>query len=94
MLHPNWMSILLASFVFVLLSNGLIASYWASFYKNIPTGRLSHSQLRVKQGNATLEQRFNVFVLSLLFGMVNLRNLLFTVVLAATVNFIFLWPIS
>ena len=94
MLHPSWMSILLASFAFVLLCNGLMASLWPSFYKNVPTGRLSHSQLRIKQGNATVEQRFNVFVVSLLFGVAKLRNLLFTLVLAAAVNFIFLWPIA
>lgn len=93
MLHPSWISILLASFAFVVVCNALIASYWASFYKNVPTGRLTHSQLRVKQGNATLEQRFNVFILSLLFGVAKLRNLLFTLALATAVNFIFLWPI-
>lgn len=93
MLHPDWIKILFASFAFVVLCNAFIASYLASFYKNVPTGRLSHSQLRIKQGNATLEQRFNVFVLSLLFGVLHLRNLILTIILAVAVNFIFLWPI-
>lgn len=90
MIHQSWVTILFISYVFVVLCNALLASFSASYYKKVPLGRLTHSQLRVKQGNATLEQRFNVAVLALLFGIPKLRNLLFTIILAVAANFIFL----
>lgn len=90
MLHQSWVTILFVSFVAVLLCNALIATFVSSYYKKVPIGRLSHGQLRVKQGNATLEQRLNVFVLSFLFGIASLRNLFLTVILAAVLNFTYL----
>lgn len=90
MLHQNWVTLLFVSFVSVLVCNALIATFVRSYYKKIPIGRLNHSQLRIKQGNATLEQRLNVFVLSFLFGIANLRNLFLTVILAVALNFAFL----
>lgn len=90
MLHQSWVTILFVSFISVLLCNALIASFVSSYYKKIPIGRLNHSQLRVKQGNATLEHRLNVFVLSFLFGITSLRNLFLTIILAAALNFTYL----
>lgn len=90
MLHQSWMTILFFAFVSVLLCNALIATFVSSYYKKVPVGRLSHGQLRVKQGNATREQRFNVFVLSFLFGITSMRILFFTLIVAAALNFIYL----
>jgi hypothetical protein len=90
MLHHSWKTILFFSFVSVLLCNALIACFASSYYKNTPIGRLNPSQLRVKQGNATVEQRLNVFVLSFLFGITSMRNLFLTIILAAALNFIYL----
>ncbi|PHR23986.1 MAG: hypothetical protein COA36_16360 [Desulfotalea sp.] len=88
MLHQSWLSILFFSFAFAAVSNAFIACFSAFNYKNTPAGKLSHSQLRVKQGNANFEQRFNVFILSLLFSVTSLRILLITIVLATISNFI------
>jgi len=90
MLHQSWVTILFVSFISVLLCNALIATFVRSYYKKIPIGRLSHSQLRVKQGNASREHRLNVFVLSFLFGIASLRTLFLTIVLAAALNFTYL----
>lgn len=90
MLHQNWIKILVVSFTFVLLCNAFLSSFFRAYYKKIPVGRLSHSQLRVKQGNANPEQRFNVFVVSLLFGILNLRVLLVSLLCAVIANFVFL----
>lgn len=90
MLHQNWPTILFVSFISVLLCNAIIASFASSYYKKIPVGRLNHSQLRIKQGNATLEHRLNVFVLATLFGITSLRNLFLTLILAVVLNFAFL----
>ena len=88
MIHPSWITILLVSFVCTAVCNALISSFSTSYYKNIPLGRLNHSQLRVKQGNATREQRFNVFVVSILFSITSMRILGITLLLAMSVNFL------
>ncbi|BHH83546.1 hypothetical protein [Desulforhopalus sp. 52FAK] len=88
MLHPAWIKILFVSFITVALCFAMISSFSRSYYKNTPMGRLSHSQLRVKQGNANIEQRLNVFVLSLLFSVTNLRILIITLLIAVAMNFI------
>jgi hypothetical protein len=90
MIHPSWITILLVSFICTTVCNALISSFSSRYYKNIPIGRLSHSQLRVKQGNANREQRFNVFVLSLLFAITSLRIVAITLLLAAGLNFLLL----
>ena len=90
MLHPEWKTIILCSFACVALCYAFLSCYSSSFYKNIPPGRLNHSQLLVKQGNANIEQRFNVFVLSLLFSITHPRILLATSILSIGVNFAFL----
>lgn len=90
MLHQSWVTILFLSLLFVVLCNAVISSFSSAYYKKIPLGRLSHSQLRIKQGNATLEHRFNVFVLSLLFGITSLRVIILTFVFAIIANVVFL----
>ncbi len=89
-IYSEWKMIVLLSLVTVLAGNALFSCLFAGYYKNRPTGRLSHSELRIKQGNASPEQRFNVFILSLLLGVANLRLLLLTGIIAVAVNFIFL----
>jgi len=73
MLNENWFEILLISFLLVAVVNALLASYTNRYYQNKSIGHLSHSQLRIKQGNATLEHRLNVFALSLVFSFVTFR---------------------
>lgn len=68
MLNENWLSLLFFSFFLVALVNGLLASCTTLYYKKKSTGNLSHGQLRIKQGNATLEQRLNVFAQYLTFS--------------------------
>lgn len=79
MFGENWLDLLLVSFLLVALANSLLASCTGIYYQNIATGRLSHSQLRIKQGTATFEQRLNVFSYSLVFSFISLRIYLFTV---------------
>ena len=78
MINDNWSSILLLSFLLVATTNAIVASFTSLYYRNKSIGHLSHSQLRIKQGNATFEHRLNVFVLSLIFCFVTLRIYLFT----------------
>ncbi|TKB27329.1 hypothetical protein FCL47_04085 [Desulfopila sp. IMCC35006] len=73
MIHENWLLLLLYSFLLVALGNSLLASCTAIYYQNQSIGRLSHSQLRIKQGTATLEQRINVFAQSLIFSFISFR---------------------
>ena len=68
MLNENWLSLLFFSFSLVALVNGLLASCTTFYYRKKSTGQLSHSQLRIKQGNATPEQRLNVFAQHLVFS--------------------------
>ena len=78
MIYENWLTLLLYSFLFVALSNSLLASCTAVYYRNKSIGRLSHSQLRIKQGTATLEQRLNVFAQSLIFCFISFRIYIIT----------------
>lgn len=86
MLNPNWLKILVLSFCLVALTNSLLASCTALFYRKKPVGRLSHNELRIKQGNATLEQRLNVFGQSLTFSIVTLRVYIFTLLVWLAIN--------
>jgi hypothetical protein len=78
MLYEKWSTILLFSFLLVAVTNSLIASFTTIYYKNRSIGQLSHSQLRIKQGNATFEHRLNVFTQSLIFCFISFRIYLFT----------------
>ncbi len=78
MLNEKWSTILLFSFLFVAFTNGLLASLTTIYYKNKSMGHLSHSQLRIKQGNATFEHRLNVFAQSLIFCFITFRIYLAT----------------
>jgi hypothetical protein len=73
MLNEKWFAILLFSFLFVAFVNAMLASCTKIYYKNRSSGHLSHSQLRIKQGNATFEHRLNVFGQTLIFGFVTFR---------------------
>ena len=90
MIHPEWMSIILYSYLFVLITHALASCLVPLYYKNIPFGRLTHSQLRVKQGSAEFEHRANVFVHSLVFGVIKGVNIFIAVILAVIVNFFLL----
>ncbi|TKB07198.1 hypothetical protein [Desulforhopalus sp. IMCC35007] len=87
MLHSEWKTILIGSFICVAVCYSFMSCYSSTFYKKIPAGRLNHSQLLVKQGNANFEQRINVFVVSLLFSITNHRILIAATLLAIGVNF-------
>lgn len=78
MLNENWSTILLSSFFIVAVANALLASCTKIYYKKKSVGQLSHSQLRIKQGNATFEHRLNVFALSLVFSFITFRIYLIT----------------
>lgn len=73
MLNEKWVSMLLFSFLFVAFANALLASFTKVYYKRKSIGRLSHSELRIKQGTASFEHRLNVFTLSLVFSFVTFR---------------------
>jgi hypothetical protein len=88
MLSDNWPAILFLSFCLVAIVNSLIASGTTLYYKKKPVGRLSHNQLRIKQGNATLEHRLNVFAQSLIFSIVTFRIYLFTLLLGLAINIV------
>jgi hypothetical protein len=89
MLTENWSSILLLSFLLVAFTNAIVASFTSVYYRKKSIGHLSHSQLRIKQGNATFEHRLNVFAQSFVFCFVTLRVYIFTVLvwLALSVGF-------
>lgn len=86
MLNTNWPTILFLSFCLVALTNSLLASCTTLFYRKKPVGRLSHNQLRIKQGNATFEHRLNVFGQSLTFSIVTIRVYIFTLLLWLAIN--------
>lgn len=92
MFHENWLTLLLFSFLFVALGNSLLASCTTIYYKNKSIGRLSHSQLRIKQGTATFEQRLNVFIQSLVFCFITLRIYLITTMVWLIVCGIYSFP--
>jgi hypothetical protein len=73
MLYEKWSVILGYSFLLVALLNAILASCTRFYYKNKPVGLLSHSQLRIRQGNATFEHRLNVFGQALVFCFLTLR---------------------
>ncbi len=73
MLYEKWSLILVYSFLFVALVNAILASCTRLYYKNKPVGLLSHSQLRIKQGNATFEHRLNAFGQALVCCFLTLR---------------------
>jgi len=78
MLYEKWSTILLSSILLVVFANSLLAGFTKIYYKNKSMGHLSHSQLRIKQGNATFEQRLNVFAQSFIFGFISFRVYLIT----------------
>jgi hypothetical protein len=78
MLNDKGILFLLFTFLFVALINALLASCTKIFYRDKSSGHLSHSQLRIKQGNATFEHRLNVFAQSLVFCFLTFRIYLFT----------------
>ncbi len=80
-LSENWPFLLFISFVAVTIINCVIASTWSQFYQKVPIGRLSHSQLRVKQGNATPEHRINVFAHTLVLSLFRFRIYLISALL-------------
>lgn len=84
MLNGNGLTVLLFSFLFVALINALLASCTKFFYKDKSSGHLSHSQLRIKQGNANFDHRLNVFAQSLVFCFVTFRIYLFTLLIWLT----------
>ncbi len=86
MIPENWLMLLLYSFLFVALGNSLLASCTSILYKDQSTGRLSHSQLRIKQGTATLEHRINVFAQSLIFSFITFRIYFITLLLWLAVS--------
>lgn len=89
MLKENWSTILLISFVIVAVANGLLASCTSIYYKNRPVGHLSHSQLRIKQGNANFEHRLNVFAQSLVFCFFTFRIYLITLLVWLALSAVF-----
>lgn len=80
-LSENWLYLLFISFAVVTITSSVIASTWKQYYRNVPIGRLSHSQLRVKQGNATPDHRINVFTHSLILCLFKFRIYLISVLL-------------
>jgi hypothetical protein len=86
MLHEKWSLILLFSFLFVAFTNGLLASFTTLYYRKKSIGRLTHSQLRIKQGNANLEHRLNVFAQSFVFCFVTFRIYLITLLMWLALN--------
>lgn len=91
LLHPQWLKILFFSLLAVAICNGLVASFSSAYYKNFAVGRLTHSQLRIKQGTANLDQRLNVFILAIIFSVTSFRLLIVSLVLAVSINFLFIF---
>ena len=86
MLKENWTMLLLTSFLFVAFVNSTLASFTSLYYKNKSTGKLSHSQLRIKQGTATFEHRLNVFAQSLVLCFITFRIYLITLLVWLALN--------
>ena len=87
MLHEDWLSLGLLSFTIVSITSALIASCTGFFYHQKAWGQMSHSQLRIKQGNATIEHRLNVFALSLIFNFASLKIYFTSFFLWIVINF-------
>jgi len=81
MLNVNWSGLFFITFFSVAVINALLASCTTIYYRKKSSGHLSHSQLRIKQGNATIDHRLNVFVQSLLLCFVTLRMYLITLLI-------------
>lgn len=90
MLHEDWLSIGLISFTIVSIVTALLASCTNIFYRKKAVGQISHSQLRIKQGNANFEHRLNVFALSLVFNFASFRIYFHSFLLWIIVNFSFI----
>lgn len=73
MLNERWYLLFIGAFLMVVVGNALIASCTTFFYRKKPWGRLTHSQLLIRQGKASFEHRLNVFVQSLLFSFISFR---------------------
>ncbi|MFW2367170.1 MAG: hypothetical protein ACN4GW_12180 [Desulforhopalus sp.] len=93
MLDNNWLYLLFLSFLLVALVNGLLASCTTLYYNKKSTGHLSHSQLRIKQGNATFEHRLNVFGQYLVFSIFTLSVYLISLLVWFIINLVlYFWP--
>ncbi len=86
MLNENWLSIFMICLFAVAVLNGLLASCTSLLYRNKKWGELSHSQLRVKQGNANFEHRINTFTNAFIFSLITVRLLLISAFLAGGIN--------
>ena len=86
MLSDRWLSIYLLSFLIVALANAILASCTSLFYARKSSGHLSHSQLRIKQGNANFEHRLNVFAQTFAFSLATLRVYLVSLALWGVIN--------
>jgi hypothetical protein len=86
MLHEKWSALLLFSLLIVTFANAIVASCTTLYYKNKSSGHLSHSQLRIKQGNATFEHRLNVFAQTLVFCLLTFRIYLITFMVWLVLN--------
>ncbi|KJS01282.1 MAG: hypothetical protein VR65_09625 [Desulfobulbaceae bacterium BRH_c16a] len=73
MLNERQFLFLIGVFLLVIVINGVLASCTKLFYRNTSWGRLTHSQLLIRQGKAGFEHRLNVFVQSLLFSLLSFR---------------------
>lgn len=86
MFYEKWSVILIYSFLLVALAHAILASCTRFYYKNKAVGLLSHSQLRIKQGNATFEHRLNVFCQALVFCFITLRIYLLAILLGLVLS--------
>ena len=86
MLHKNWIVLLLGCLVIVAALNGFLAAFTTFPYRKKSWGQLSHSQLRIKQGNATFDHRLNAFTQATLFCLFSWRGLFLSLLLWILVN--------
>ncbi|SDP63386.1 hypothetical protein [Desulforhopalus singaporensis] len=90
MLAEKWNTLIVVAFAIAALINALLASCFSFYYRKIPSGRLSHGQLRIKQGNATFEHRTNVFATALVLSLFNFRIYLGAALIWLVLNFLLL----
>jgi len=86
MLANNWGTLLFICFTVSAVINALLSCCFSFYYKKYAWGQLSHSQLRVKQGNAKIDHRINVFAQSLVFSPGNIKVLTITLILWVLLN--------
>lgn len=86
MLDENWATLLFICFLAVAVGHSFLASCTTIYYKQKSSGHLSHSQLRIKQGSASVEHRLNVFAQSLVFSFLSIRIYFFAFLLWLTSN--------